>query len=222
MADIQTIVNQVKRTAQDRQLTAFYNYVQGISWNVCPTAVDGSSVVKIDPEADAGTAYPTLFNCTNPQQALWAELGRDFIRREEKRLRHWQFKYDTAPSAAVIGVQQLLSSCAFAKYRDLIQTINEPVSRLVAINVANAFLANRIPIQDACGLDITKHSATSDYCGGKRYHSLVPLWSVYCPPSIQHDYGLALAYATSFQLKPLVSCSSFQEPVQALVLRLAQ
>jgi hypothetical protein len=223
MSDLEPLISAIVNSSKLLKLKEFMEYVDNINWEMSDTSLDGSTLIRVSPDGENGMVYPTLFSCENPSRAMCSELGRDFIRRNEIRNRHWQFKYDTAPRRCVDTVQSLISSGGFKTYRELVASIHDPLCRLVAINVSNALIANKVAARDSLGITITKYPATEQYCNGLRYHSLVPLWSVYCPDSIQYDYGLALTYAMDFTtLKSLVSCSTLKEPVQALVVRLAQ
>jgi hypothetical protein len=43
------------------------------------------------------------------------------------------------------------------------------------------------------GVDIKAWGPTTEYCHRKKYHSLIPLVSAYCPADIYNNFGSALS-----------------------------
>jgi hypothetical protein len=81
-------------------------------------------------------------------------------------------------------------------FDDLLQTYPQKghtVERLIAVHLSNALLANNVSFGDSVGVDIYSWGPTSQFAAGKKYHSLVPLTSAYCPGDIHRCFGCALA-----------------------------
>jgi hypothetical protein len=67
------------------------------------------------------------------------------------------------------------------------------VDRLVAVHFSNALMANNLPFRDSQGVDIKHWGPTAEFASRKRYHSLIPLTSAYCPKEVHESFGCAFA-----------------------------
>lgn len=156
--------------------------------------------------------YPALAQSKEPVYAILREFGLLVQAKGGPRAATiWDQKLDLPTPDDIATAKRMLTrqpeDKPAALYRDLLKRYPEKgsaVSRLVFINVVNALLANNIPYRDSQGVDIQTWGATVEYCGFKRYHSLIPLTSAYCPPEVHRCFGCAFA---RYVLDDLACCT---------------
>lgn len=87
----------------------------------------------------------------------------------------------------------------YGTFRDLVTSSQNPVCRLVLLNLSNSFIANGMPIADARNIDVRTWGHTAEYASGKRCHSMIPLLSAYCRRDLigcsPENFGNAFALA---------------------------
>jgi hypothetical protein len=67
------------------------------------------------------------------------------------------------------------------------------MDRYVALNIANALIANGVPYSQSQDLRLSEWGPTQEYCNRRRYHVLIPLVSAYASKDIFEDFGSAFA-----------------------------
>lgn len=170
--------------------------------------------------------YPPLLQVST-EQAQYEVLkafGNTLLAVAGKRAADvWAHKYVLPEPAQIEAVQSRLQDALLRqrcrRYADLVQEYPEKGSaadRLVMVHVANALIANNIPYEDSVGVDIREWGPTAEYCTLKRYHSIIPLVTHYCPSDVATDYGAAFAL-TVLQGKPPCADSSVQRVLHRLV-----
>lgn len=102
----------------------------------------------------------------------WEQLSDDNKDR-------WEMALVTAQTPRVMEVQAAIRSSI--SYQEAVEKIPSPVTRLVAINVANSLIGNGVSIQNAAGVDLESWGCTRDYARGSVPYSLLPLLGAYAP-----------------------------------------
>ena len=109
--------------------------------------------------------------------------------QEGQRL--WQDKLVKACPGAVDEFNGKLSSGQYSQFRGIVDSFTNPVGRLVALHLANAFIGSYTPIAAATGLDIKTWPKTAEFCSGGARYSLTPLVSAYCQPELWQSFPKA-------------------------------
>jgi len=104
----------------------------------------------------------------------------------------WDLKL-VLPSNEQIDAFQHKLHTGFKSYREIVESFSTPCDRLVAINLANAMMANGQAFEGAFNVDVRKFGPTQEYANMKRYHSLKPLMGAYAPRLLDDCFGYALA-----------------------------
>jgi hypothetical protein len=92
----------------------------------------------------------------------------------------------------VSAFQQRLNE-GFNSYREVVESLKTPVDRLVATHLANSLMSNGQAHAGACNVDIRKWGPTQEFANLRRFYSLAPLTSAYCPEKIHKNFGDAFA-----------------------------
>lgn len=148
--------------------------------------------------------YPVLLRRTveDSNYALLREFGKFVYAKASPELKkRWELKLVVPSKAQIDSFQSKLACRSFKSFKDLVEDYSCPCDRLVAVNISNAFLANRQPIVDAYEMDIRKYGPTCSYANSKRFHSTIPLVSAYSPRRIYEDFGEAFADAVAKNLR---------------------
>lgn len=139
--------------------------------------------------------------------------------------KHWEKKHSLPTPEQIDAFSTRINSqevqTHVRTYSELVDTFNTAVDRLVALNLANALLANGVKFSTSKGVDIKTYGATTDYASGRRYHSLVPLVSAYADRLVNASYGAAFADYIVNDLKS-VRESSTAEALRHMVKSLAE
>lgn len=159
--------------------------------------------------------YPSLLADVKAAKAVLREFGLLVLARGGDRAEAIWEKKLIAPADEQIQqfANALKDEATRAKchtYADLIQTYPQKghsVDRLIGIHLANALLANNVSFGDSIGVDIYKWGPTAQFASGKKYFSLVPLTSAYCPGEIHRCFGCALAALITDNLKAVLDLS---------------
>lgn len=139
--------------------------------------------------------YPVLLQKAPKasQFALLREFGRlQFSKAPEDARRRWRYKLCLPSEHQIIAFQGRLCD-KYSTYRELIESFHTAMDRLVALNLANALIANGIPFKQSWNLKVLEWGPTSEYAQRKKYHSVVPLASAYSPKEVFEDFGWAMA-----------------------------
>jgi hypothetical protein len=159
--------------------------------------------------------YPSLLADVKAAKAVLREFGLLVLARGGDRAESIWEKKLIAPTKAQVDqfANALKDETTRAKchtYAELMQTYPEKghsVDRLVGIHLANALLANNVSFGDSIGVDVYKWGPTAQFANGKKYFSLVPLTSAYCPGEIHRCFGCALAALIMDNLKGVLDLS---------------
>jgi len=145
--------------------------------------------------------YANLTKNPEAGKAVIREFGNFLIRRGGARAHSiWDSKLLVPEPAHVkqfsdkLADQELRKTCH--SYEEVLQSYphkGNSVPRLIAVHLANALIANNIPYADSVGVDVMSWGPTSEFANGKKYYSLVPLTSAYCPKSVHEHFGVAFA-----------------------------
>lgn len=159
--------------------------------------------------------YPSLLANVKASKAVLREFGLLLLARGGERAEAIWEKKLIAPTteqveqfASALKDESVRAKCH--TFAELIQTYpnkGHSVDRLVGVHLANALLANNVSFGDSIGVDIHKWGPTAQFAAGKKYFSLVPLTSAYCPGSIHRCFGCAFASLVSENLKPVLDLS---------------
>ena len=171
-----------------------------IQWQQAPgEAGDGAG---LSPAAEPIIRlYANLLTNPNAGKAVLREFGKFLLRRGADRAEAIWDKKVCIPDqehldefAKKLGDPELRKTCK--SYEEVIQSYPQrghSVERLIAVHLANALIANNIPYRDSIGVDIKAWGPTAEFASRRKYHSLVPLTSAYCPLEIHADFGCAFA-----------------------------
>lgn len=153
--------------------------------------------------------YPVLdtYSPDGRSYVMIREFGRMILSKASQDLNMSWLKKLALPTNEQIDAVQMRFNEGHAGYKQMVDSFMTPVDRLVALNIANALIANRTRFADATNLDIRTWGPTSDYCNFKRYHSLNPLVSAYCPEEVTMDFGAALAECAVNDMKAVTHTS---------------
>ena len=149
-------------------------------------ARDGSSRI---------TLYPSLLQ--KPRKfaiyLLLREFGHLLYGKADERLkRRWLFKLGLPGSGQITAIQGKLNP-QLKSYRDVVESFTTAMDRYVALNIANALIANGVPYGQSQNLNLKEWGPTQEYCNRRRYHVLIPLVSAYSSKEIFEDFGAAFA-----------------------------
>lgn len=206
MSDHRSIVQQAdaalrkNRVFQDGKVQHLWDEIE---WLEVSGGDDSSSDAQYT--SNGGTPgialFPGLKTTKDPVAAVLREFGLLIQDTGGPRAATiWDQKLDLPTAQDIDTARRMLTrqpeDKPAALYRDILSRYPEQgsaVPRLVFINIANALLSNNIPYRDSQGVDILTWGATTQYCSFKRYHSLIPLTSAYCPPEVHRCFGCAFA-----------------------------
>lgn len=159
--------------------------------------------------------YPSLLANVKATKAVLREFGLLLYARGGNRAASIWDKKLIAPTpeqieqfAAALKDETVRSKCQ--TYEQLVQTYPDKgrsIDRLVAIHFCNALLANNVSYPDSIGIDIHSWGPTTQFAAGKKYFSLVPLTSAYCPGDINRCFGCAFASLVMDNLKGVLDTS---------------
>lgn len=149
-------------------------------------ARDGSNRINL---------YPSLAD--KPRKFAAYILLREFGhllygKANDAAKRRWNNKFGLPSSAQIDAVQGKLTPI-FKSYRDLVESFNTAMDRYVALNIANALIANGVPYSQSQNIQLKQWGPTQEYCNRRRYHVLIPLVSAYASKEIFEDFGAAFA-----------------------------
>lgn len=109
-------------------------------------------------------------------------------------------------------------------YKQLVESYPRAVDRLVALNLANALIANHIPYADSRGVKIRSWGPTIEYTSGRRYHTIAAIAPVYTPIELCFCFGKLFAEAVLNDMKSVSESSvaaAWQELIELVVAKAA-
>lgn len=164
-------------------------------------------VVEADAEADRTGKdiihlYPSIEKKDQPAAltVVLREFGvliKDKASPDNKD--RWENKWCLPEKIQIDSIQTKLGS-GFETYRDLVESFGTMTDRLVAANVVNGMLSNRLAFAETVNINVRKYGPTAAYCTLRRYHSLTPVVSAYAPRIVLECFGTAFADAVIHEL----------------------
>ncbi len=150
------------------------------------SARDGSSRI---------TLYPSLLK--KPRKLAVYLILKEFghilyAKASEQVKRRWIYKLGLPAQGQLTAVQGKLTP-QFQSYRDLVESFTTAMDRYVALNIANALIANGVPYSQSQDIKLKDWGPTQEYCNRRRYHVLIPLVSAYASKELFEDFGTAFA-----------------------------
>jgi len=174
-------------------------------------------------DEDAIRLYPSLLTCPYAGRTVLSEFGLLLLRRAGDKFRDiWRNKLCLPEKGQIASFQKKLTDpelrAKFVSYKGIIDSYKAACDRYVALNLTNALHAHNIPFGDSQGVDIYSWGPTLEYANRKRYHSLVPLTSVYASREQNENFGASFADLLIEDLGS-VREKSVAEQMRQLVLR---
>jgi hypothetical protein len=130
----------------------------------------------------------------------------------------WRQKLVLATVEQIDSFQKRLND-SYNNYAEVVESFKTPVDRLVAMNLANALMANGQAYKGSGNVNVREWGPTQEFANLRRYFSMVPLTSAYCPRDIHKDFGCAFASYVVFDLKTVLH-TSVQETLKRLIERI--
>jgi hypothetical protein len=130
---------------------------------------------------------------------------------------HWRQKL-TFPTTDQIDAFQTRLNQGFKNYAEVVKSMKTPVDRLVASHLANAMLINGQAFAGACNVKVREWGPTQEFANLRRFYSLIPLTTAYCPREVSKDFGCAFASCVVFDLKTVLH-TSVKEALQQIIER---
>lgn len=198
------------------QLGTKFSHLRAI-WNAGSTWVQHSTqLINADAELTRDGAkinlYPSLIGCQTYQHELVREFGLLVLNRGGKTAADlWAARATKAEPGAIAAFQHKLASTAFGTYRAIVDDFKTAVDRFVALNLANALIANHVPIKDAAKIDVSMWGATCEYATGRRLHPLDALLGAYCPARMTACFGETFADTVLNELRSVRESSTAAE-----------
>ena len=164
--------------------------------------------------------YPALGKYTSEHRSFCVlrEFG-DYLlcKAPEEMDLHWRQKLILPTTEQVTAFQQRLNQ-GFKSYAEAVESLKSPVERLVATHLANAMMANGQAFAGTSNLDLRQFGPTAEFATLKRYYSLAPLTSAYCPRDVHKDFGCAFASCVVYDLRT-VQHTAVKEGLREIVKR---
>ena len=129
----------------------------------------------------------------------------------------WRQKL-TLPTVSQIDAFQTRLNGGYKSYAEVVESLQTPIDRLVASHLANSMMANGQAFAGACNVDIRKWGPTQEFANLRRFYSLVPLTSAYCPRTLDREFGSAFASCVVYDLKTVLH-SSVKEALKQILER---
>ncbi len=150
--------------------------------------------------------YPCLSRYT-PEHRAFCVL-REFaylllLKAPEEMETHWKQKL-VLPTQDQIDAFASRLNKGFKSYAEVVNSLKSPVDRLVATHLSNALMANGQAFAGACNVDVREWGPTQEFANCRRYFSIVPLTSAYCPREIDREFGSAFASMCVYDFKTVL------------------
>lgn len=201
-------------------------------WNSVEFQVNSERKTENDasahPSKDLIALYPALLDKT-PAQAdsiVLREFGLLLLRKSGAHCQErWEKKLTLPKESQISAVQSRFQDAAIRAanntFRDVVETFNTAMDRLVCLNISNALLANGVGFPSSQGIDIKVWGPTAEYSSGKKYHSLIPFTSAYAPREVHNCYGCAFAEMIINKMRS-VRESSTAKALEGLIREIAE
>ncbi len=140
--------------------------------------------------------YPSLLAL--PAKRAHAALLREFgnvqlANGDDETKQLWRLKYVLPEKDQITAFQGRLQDPKYETYRSIVESFHTSHDRLVALNLANALIANNVPRAGAFNVDIRKWGGTSEYATLCKYHTIASVLPAYASKQIVEDFGAAFA-----------------------------
>lgn len=168
---------------------------EDITWNKAEDQRINADVEIARDKSSRITIYPSLLRKPRAHACflLLREFGHILFKKaSEQAQRRWTNKLGLPTSGQVMAVQRKLKP-NFKSYHELVESFTTAMDRYVAVNVANALIANGVPYAQSESINLQQWGPTQEYCNRRRYHVLIPLISAYASKEIFEDFGAAFA-----------------------------
>lgn len=150
--------------------------------------------------------YPALAKFTHNHRAFCVlrEFGDYLLTKtpEEMDLQ-WRQKLTLPTTEQIDAFQQRLNQ-GFKSYAEVVESLKSPIDRLIAAHLANAMMANGQAFAGATNVNLREWGPTAEFATLRRFYSLTPLTSAYCPRDIHKDFGCAFASCVVYDLKTVL------------------
>lgn len=110
-----------------------------------------------------------------------------FLTSGKKKL--WSDKYIKVSPRAIAVINKAAWSKKYRNYHEFVSQFRENYTRLVALHLSNALIANKYPIEMLDRVDFRYHPATKDFASGSKAFSLTPLISLYASKDVYEDFA---------------------------------
>ncbi len=140
--------------------------------------------------------YPSIY--TKPVKVACALMLREFgnvqLSKADKETKQiWDLKLVLPEQNQISAFQGRLQDKKYVSYRAIVDSFNTCHDRLVALNLANALIANNVPRSGAYNVEVKKWGGTAAYATLCKYHSIRSVLSAYASKQIYEDFGSAFA-----------------------------
>ena len=155
--------------------------------------------LSLDHQALGIPAPPTDFDGESPKDYGWF-LCDHF---DAEQCARWERKLVFPKREQLEQVQHLLKQGNGKSFSELVRSISEPVTRLVAIHTFNALIANGVSFANARTVDLRDWGATTGFFAMEAPFSLLPLLGAYCPRDLYESYASAFESLALDDLAPV-------------------
>ena len=195
---------------------------QGMRW----FEMDVNATQGADLTDDGIILYPRRLHDEDAYDYVLRAFGLAvFLKLDDKERRHWHKKHSLPVKDQVDAfngrINDVHAHGTLRNYKDVVNTFDTAVDRLVAINLSNALQANGVPFSQSMGVNVYTYGPTQEYANRRRFHSLTPLLSAYADQLFCSSYGAAMADLVLHDLN-CVRESSTQGAVRGLITGLAE
>lgn len=171
--------------------------------DLCLGLVRGSKPIDTPPDGNVSARVSQaedciyLFGSTSNTPTLTVDLVRavgELIERKATAAGQadiWRRKLVLPDATIGEEFNTKLRSRQYSTYRSLVESFTGAVSRLQALHIANALIANKVPMADAYNLDVTTCGYTATFATGKAPYSITPLVSAYCEAEVWKSFSKA-------------------------------
>jgi hypothetical protein len=101
----------------------------------------------------------------------------------------WADKYIQVSPRAIAVINKAAWTNTNKDYHSFVAQFRDNYTRLVALHLVNALMANKVPIEMLNRIDFRRHPATKDFASGSRSFSLTPLISMYASKDVYEDFA---------------------------------
>lgn len=181
-------------------------------------------VVNIADDSITIKLFPAILklNSTQAVKSVVVAVGQAiYDRLTDADKLAWTKKLVFATDEDISAFQTKLQSQSYPTFKDLVDSLPQAVSRLVAIHLSNGILSSGQSITSASNLKVIHWGPTAELATQKKPYSLVPLISSYAPSDIFHDFAAAFS-ALALNSLDRVTESSCKKAFTGLIMFLVQ